>query len=150
MHKLINRILFFSKTIILIIDFILTFYITLMMNSNYNNSIIDLIRINFPLLLILIVLVVSFFFKKGYDNTLFNISSLLALITILIIDIRTIFDQNMVMWIKNSINFYYFKNQIKVIKTLGYSIFIGNMFIICFNNKKMNNDFSNLVTKENS
>ncbi len=148
MLKLLNKILFYSKIIILIIDFIMTLYITLMMNSIYKDNFINLIRINLPFFLILIILVVSFFFKKGEDNIFFNITSFLALTTILIIDIRTIYDQNMVMWIKNSINFYYFRNQIKVIKILGYTIFLGNILIFCFDNNEKKDNFSKLVKKK--
>ena len=78
----------------------------------------------------IIFIVISFFFKEGNQNTIFNVCSFLALITILIIAYRTIFDQNMVMWSKFNSNFYYFKNQIEIIEILGYSIFIGNLLVI--------------------
>ena len=130
MLKLINRLLFFSKIIILLIDFVLTLYIMLMMNSIYNNGVLDIIMTCFSLFLILVIFVVSLIFKKGEDNIFFNISSFFALVTILIIDFRTIFDQNMVMWIKGNMNFYYFRNQLKIIKILGYLVFLGNLLVL--------------------
>ena len=130
MLKIINRILFFSKIIILLIDFVLTLYILLMLNSYAENELMNLILVCLPLLLTLIVFVISFFFNKGNDHTLFNVASTLALIVILIIDIRTIFDQNMVMWTKGNLNFYYFRNQTRVIKILCYTIFINNLLVI--------------------
>ena len=134
--KILNRIIFFTKVFLLLIDFVLTLYIMLMMNSVYQNEIVSLLFTCLPLFCVLIIFVISFFFKEGDNNTIFNISSLLALITILIIAYRTIFDQNMVMWIKSNMNFYYFRNQIKIIKILGYSIFIGNLLII-YHDKKL-------------
>ena len=136
MLKILNRIIFFTKVFLLLIDFVLTLYIMLMMNSVYQNEIVSLLFTCLPLFCVLIIFVISFFFKEGDNNTIFNISSLLALITILIITYRTIFDQNMVMWIKSNMNFYYFRNQIKIIKILGYSIFIGNLLII-YHDKKL-------------
>ncbi len=129
MLKIVNKIIFFLKVFLLLFDFIMTFYIMLMMNSYYENEILNIIFVCLPLFLVLIIFVVSFFFKEGDDNTLFNVSSFLALIAILIVEFRTITDQDMVMWEKISINFYYFRNQIKLIKILGYSIFIGNLLI---------------------
>lgn len=130
MPKLVNGILFFIKIILLLFDFILTLYIMLLMNSLREGELLNLIMVCVPLLLSLIVFVVCFFFKIGNDNLLFNISSILALITILTVDFRTICDRNMVMWIKDNINFYYFRNNINLIKILCYSMFIGNLCTI--------------------
>ncbi len=139
MLKIVNKTIFFLKVFLLLFDLIMTFYIMLMMNSYYENELLNLIFVCLPLFLVLIIFVISFFFKEGDDNTLFNVSSFLALITILIIDYRTICDQNMIMWEKVSLNFYYFKNQMNVIKALGYTIFIGNLLVTYhehMNNKK--------------
>ena len=130
MLKVINRILFFSKIIILLFDFSLTLYIMLMLNSYKEGELLNLIFICLPMLLTLIIFVVSFFFHKGTDNLIFNICSILALFTIFIIDIRTLFDENMVMWLKGNLNFYYFKNHIMLIKSMCYMIFIGNLLLI--------------------
>ena len=137
MLKLINKFTFYFKVILLIIIFTLTLYIMLSMNSYYNgNKLIDLILMCLPFFLMLIVFVVSFFFNEGDKNTFFNVGSMLALIAILIIDFRTIFDKNMVMWIKGNMNFYYFENQILQMKILSYAIFIGNVFLLL--NEKIN------------
>lgn len=130
MTKLINKVLFLIKIILLLLDFILTLYIMLMLNSMREGELGILITTCIPLLLVLIIFVVSFFFRKGNDNLLFNVSTILALLVILVIGIRTIFDQNMTMWIKDKMNFYYFRNQIDLIKILCYSIFFGNLCTI--------------------
>ena len=86
--KILNRIIFFTKVFLLLIDFVLTLYIMLMMNSVYQNEIVSLLFTCLPLFCVLIIFVISFFFKEGDNNTIFNITSLLALITILIIYIK--------------------------------------------------------------
>ena len=134
--KTINKILFFSRLIILLVDFILTLYIMMMLNTYSDGNIGSLVMTCLPLLLTLIVFVVSFFFKKGNNHLLFNVCSILSLITILIIDYRTICDKNMVMWVKSNMNFYYFKNQIGVIKTLCYTTFIGNILLLYIEKNK--------------
>ncbi len=140
MLKVINRILFFTKIIILLFDFSLILYIMLMLNSNREGELLNLFLICLPLFLTLITFVVSFFFHKAADNVIFNFCSLLALIAIFIIVFRTLFDQNMVMWAKDNINFYFFKNNVLLIKVLCYMIFIGNIILI-------NNDYIKEKTK---
>ena len=130
MLKLINKIFFYLKFFLLLFVFVLTLYIMLSMNSYYGNQIKDLLLISLPLFLVLVMFVISLSFKEGDDNTFFNVSCLLALIAILIIDYRTILDKNMVMWLKGNMNFYYFQSQITQIKILSYSIFFGNIFLI--------------------
>lgn len=140
MLKVVNRILFFSKIIILLFDFSLTLYIMLMLNSSREGELLNLFLTCIPIFLTLVIFVISFFFHKGTDNVIFNSCSLLALIAIFIIDFRTLFDQNMVMWVKDNINFYFFRNNVSLIKMLCYMIFIGNIILI-------NNDYIKEKTK---
>ncbi len=130
MLELINKILFYLKVILLLIVFTLSLYIMLSMHAYYHSGIKDLLLVCIPLFLVLVIFVVSFFFKEGDTNTFFNVSCLLALIAILIIDYRTIFDKNMLLWIRGNLNFYYYQNQMTQIKILSYGIFIGNLALI--------------------
>lgn len=129
MIEMINKVMFYFKLILLLLVFTLTLYILFSMYDYYKTGFWNLILISLPLLLSLIMFVLSFFFKVGDDKTLFNVGCILALIAILIIDYRSIFDKNMVLWVKGKINFYYFQNQITQIKILCYSIFIGNLVL---------------------
>ena len=129
MIEMINKVMFYFKLILLLLVFTLTLYILFSMYDYYKTGFWNLILISLPLLLSLIMFVLSFFFKVGDDKTLFNVGCILALIAILIIDYRSIFDKNMVLWVKGEINFYYFQNQITQIKILCYSIFIGNLVL---------------------
>ena len=130
MINLINKVLFYGKTILHIIVFCLTLYILLRMYDYYNDGVMNIMMVFLPMLLVLIVFVISFFFDEGNKNTFFNIANFIALLSIAIICLRTLFDKNMIMGIKENINYYYFQNQITQIKILSYLIFIGNSLLI--------------------
>jgi len=144
MFDLINKVLFYIKVILLLLTLTLTLYILLAMNDYYGNEIVNLILICLPLLLVLIIFTVSFIFKDGDNNLFFNIASFIALIAILIIDLRAILDKNMVLWIRGNLNFYYFQNQMMQIKILSYCIFVGNVLVIY--NEKYN---KKIINKKN-
>ena len=142
MLDLINKFLFYVKVILLLLVFTLILYILLSMNDYYGNQIINLVLICLPLLMVLIIFVISYFFKEGDNNTFFNVGCLLSLIAILVVCIRTIFDKNMVLWMRGNLNFYYFQNQMTQIKILSYCIFIGNLLLI-YEDKKIDNKGKN-------
>ncbi len=138
MIDLVNKLIFYFKVILLIIIFTLTLYILLSMNSYYgSNNIINFVVMCLPFILLLFIFVFSFLYKKGEKNTFFNVASTIALIAILIIDYRTIFDKNMVLWIKGNMNFYYFENQMLQMEILSYAMVIGNSILII--HEKYNN-----------
>ena len=138
MHSLINKMFFYGKTILHIIVFCLVLYIMLMMQDYYKDKILTLITTFIPMLLVLSVFIISFFFDKGNKNVFFNIANFFALLSISLICFRTLFDKNMIMGIKENINYYYFQNQLVQIKILSYMIFLGNGCLLYqeFVNKK--------------
>lgn len=138
MINLINKILFYGKVILHIVVFCLTLYILFRMYDYYKDSVTNVFMVFLPMLLVSIVFVVSFFFEIGSKNTFVNLANFLALLSIAIICLRTLFDKNMIMGIKDNINYYYFQNQLLQIKLLSYLIFIGNSLLIYQekNNKK--------------
>lgn len=148
MFDLINKVLFYVKVILLLLTLTLTLYILLSMNDYYGNEIVNLILICLPLLLVLIIFTVSFIFKDGDNNLFFNVASFIALIAILIIDLRAILDKNMVLWIRGNLNFYYFQNQMTQIKILSYCIFIGNVLVIY--NERYNKKIINKKNKKSN
>ncbi len=136
MANIINRIVLYLKVILLLYIFTLTLYIMLMMNDCFGNQITNIFLVSLPLLLVLIIFVLNLFFNQNRHNTFFNIGCFLALIAILMIDLRTIFDENMVSWVKNGMNYYYFQNQMTQIKLLCYLMFVGNLLLFCSHAKK--------------
>ena len=134
--NIINKILFYVKIILLLLSFTLSLYIMMMMYDKYSTGIGKLFLLFIPMFLSLITFVVSFFFKDGNNSILFNVSSALALLAIVIICIRSLVDKNMVLNIKDGINFYYFENQLRQIKILMYMIFFGNLVLFYKERKK--------------
>lgn len=138
MLKLLNKILFYGKIVLHIIAFCFVFYIMLRMQDYYHSGFLDLILLFIPMFLITIVFVVSFFFDKGNKNAFFNVACFLSLLAIVIICARVLFDKNMILGIKDKINFYFFQNQISQIKLLYYMTFIVNCLLI-YQDKVENN-----------
>ena len=136
MTKLINRILFYTKVVFLLIAFIITLYILLMRMDINGSSILSLLPMFIPLFGVLCVFVFSFFLNKGDNNLFFNIGCVLVLLAIIIIDYRTLFDNNIISVTKININ--YFDGQIIRIKLILYLTIIGNILLI-LKEKKENN-----------
>lgn len=130
MLNLLNKMFFYGKIFLHIIVFSISLYILLMMHDRYNFSAFSIIMVFIPMVLVLISFVINFFFDKGNKNILFNLANFIVLLSILIICLRTLFDKNMIMGIKENINFYFFQNHLKQIKILCYLIFIGNGLIL--------------------
>ena len=79
MSKLINKILFYSKIVFLLIAFVLTLYILLIRMDTNDLSALSIFPLFIPLLLVLIVFVFSFFLNIGNDNIFFNIVGVTSL-----------------------------------------------------------------------
>ena len=139
MINLFNKVIFYLKIIVLVISFSLTLYISFMIQDYYGNQVGTIISLFVPMLLMLLIFVISFFFDEGNKNIFFNIASFISLLAIMIIALRTIFDKNMVTLAREKINYYFFQNQIKQIKILSYMIFLGNVLLI-YNEKSKKGD----------
>ena len=133
MDKLINRILFISKIILLIIAFVVSLYISLIKMDTYELSILSIVPLFLPLLLVLIAFVFSFFLNIARENTLFNIVCILVLLAIIIIDYRTIFDKNIIS--NTIINLRFFDLEAGKIEIMLYLTFISNVLLIIYDKK---------------
>lgn len=128
MKKIVNSCLFYSKIVLLLIAFTLTLYISFSINA-IEKDLLSIFLVGLPLFLILVLFMLSIFKDSVKENTLFNLASTFALLAIIIIDYRTIFDKNMVLWHDFSLNIYYFMNALFQIKLLGYLMVIGNILL---------------------
>ena len=138
MKKIINSFLFYSKIILLLIAFTLTLYIIFSMNAYYRRNVINIILVGIPLFLVLLMFVLSIFKDTVKDNLFFNLASVLSIVAIIIIDYRTIFDSNMVLWIDSKMNFLFSLNSVIVSGS-----YINNFF-------NLNLAFSKLDTRISS
>ena len=133
MTELINKIFFYTKVVFLLIAFAITLYILLMRMDINGLSIFSIIPLFIPLLLLLIVFVFSFFLNIGNDNIFFNLVCVLVLLSIIIIDCRTIFDSNIIS--KFQLNLNYFDILTNKIKIMLYLTFISNILLIIYDKK---------------
>ena len=133
MDKLINKILFYTKIIFLLIAFVITLYILLIRMDTNGLSAWSIFPLFIPLFLVLIVFVFSFFLNISDDNIIFNLSCVLVLLAIIVIDYRTIFDSNIISNTKINLNF--FDLQINKLKIMLYLTFISNILLMIYEKK---------------
>ena len=133
MDKIINRILFYGKIILLLITFSITLYILLIRMDTNNLSAWTIFPLFIPLLLVLIAFIFGLFLNIGRDNLFFNIVCLLVLLAIIIIDYRTIFDNNIISVTKININ--YFDMYTNKIKIMLYLMLISNILLVIYEKK---------------
>ena len=86
-----------------------------------------------PLLLVLIIFVFSFFLNIGKDNIFFNLTCVLVLLAIIIIDYRTIFDSNIIS--KTKINLKFFDLSTSKMEIMLYLTFISNILLMIYDKK---------------
>ena len=133
MDKLINKILFYTKIVFLLITVVVTLYILLMRIDINNMDAWSIFPLFIPLLLVLIVFIFSFILNVGNENLLFNLVCVLVLLAIIFIDYRTIFDNNIISSTKINLNF--FDLQTNRIKVMLYLMFISNILLIIYEKK---------------
>ena len=156
MIKLLNKFLFHIKNIILPINLLITIYIVVCMFSRLGKNLtgsnfLEFLEIVFPFMFLLFLWLINLFLKheKIQNNTFYNITSTLVMITISIFCYRTLMDENMLFWHKYGykVNFNYFSDQIPPIKVMLYGLSISNILLICENFIK--NDNSKIENKKN-
>ena len=133
MDKIINKILFYTKIILLLIVFTVTLYILFMKMDIYSKNIISLLPMFIPLLLVLIIFIFSLFLNIGKNNLFFNIVCVLVLLSIIIIDYRTLYDSNIISKVR--FNFNYFDLLVNKMIFMLYLIFISNILLIIYDKK---------------
>ncbi len=134
MNKLINRVFFYTKIIFLLIAFTTTLYILLIRMDSYSLPITSILSLFIPLLLVLIIFIFSLFLNIGKDNIFFNIICILVLLAIMLVNYRTIFDNNIIS--NTQINLNYFDLNTNKIIIMSYLMFIANILLIIYEKKK--------------
>ena len=133
MDKIINKILFGTKIICLLVAFTITLYILLIRMDTYGLSVLSIIPLFIPMLLLLITFVFSLFLNIGKNNIFFNIACVLVLLAIIVIDYRVLFDHNIIS--KTNINLYFFDLASNKIKVMLYLSFISNILLMIYEKK---------------
>ncbi len=146
MLKILNKLLFHLKNILLPILLMLTIYIVMFMfqrleKNPFNGDFMEFIKIVFPFVLLIILNIINLVFNQNTieNNTYYNITSILVMITIGIFCYRAIFDSNMIFWHKYGykLNFNYFSDQISSIKVMLYGLSLANIILMISNSLKI-------------
>lgn len=134
MEKVLNLFLNILKMFLLLISFVLTFYIVV---NNYNRLGINAFHSisNFiPYFFLFILLSINFIFKQKevLNNTFYNICCCLVFILNLFVVYRTLYDSNMVLYIRlgYDMNFNYFTDMFLPIKLLISILCLSNIIMI--------------------
>ena len=134
MDKIINKGLFLMKILILLVAFTVTLYILFIRMDIYELSALSLFPIFIPSLLLLIIFIFGLFLNIGKNNMFFNVICITVLLSILVIDYRTLFDTNIIS--NTKINLHYFDLFINKIEIMLYLTFISNILLIIYEKKK--------------
>ena len=135
MTKILNKLIYILKNILLPLTFIATIYITVFMFKRlekdiFGANLFEFLKVVIPFIILLILILVNSFLniKTVKDN----ITSFIVLITISIFCYRALLDQNMFLWHKYgyNINFNYFSDQIASIQVMLYGLSLANILLI--------------------
>ena len=139
MTKILNKLIYILKNILLPLTFIATIYITVFMFKRlekdiFGANLFDFLKVVIPFIILLILILVNSFLniKTVKDNIFYNLTSFIVLITISIFCYRALLDQNMFLWHKYgyNINFNYFSDQIASIQVMLYGLSLANILLI--------------------
>ena len=139
MIKIINKLCYYIKNILLPIVFFATLYILGFMFQRLNKQVfganfLEFVQVALPFVILIILLIVNTLLKHyNVKNCFFyNFTSFLVMLTIFFFCYRALFDKNMYMWHKYTykINFNYFSDQIGPIKVMLYMLSFANVVLI--------------------
>jgi len=139
MLKLLNKLFYIVKNIMLPILLCATIYIIVFMFQRLEKEIfganfMEFLGVIGPFLILIILIILNSFLKHDNvrDNIFYNLVSFLVVITIFIFCYRALFDQNMFLWHKYNyqINFNYFADQVAPIKIMLYGLSIANILLM--------------------
>ena len=139
MTKILNKLIYILKNILLPLTFIATIYITVFMFKRlekdiFGANLFEFLKVVIPFIILLILILVNSFLniKAVKDNIFYNLTSFIVLITISIFCYRALLDQNMFLWHKYgyNINFNYFSDQIASIQVMLYGLSLANILLI--------------------
>lgn len=142
MVKVFNKLFNVLKVFLLLLDLIIILYITLFMyyrlgKNVFDNSFFEFCGIMLPFVVLLTLFAINFSLKQKdiINDTFYNCSCVIAFLTILFINYRTLGDQNMIFRTTEgfNINFTYFSDQITQVKTLVYLMSLTNILLIIKN-----------------
>lgn len=134
MDKILNIFLLILKMLLLLTCFVFTFFIIINMYKRLEKDMVDAF-INFvPFFLLFLLFSINLILrqKSVMQCTFYNITCCLVLAMVLFTVYRTLFDSNMVAFIRlgYNINFNYFADMIAPIKAMLYILCVVNILLM--------------------
>ena len=148
MTKILNKIFFNLKNIILvllipIVYFIIAFMFERIGKEMFGKDLLEFVGVLFPFALLIILILINIIFKQSEvkDNLYYNITSFLCMIVICIFCYRATMDSNMYFLNKyeHHINYNYFADQVAPIKIMLYGLSISNILLMISGALKVDN-----------
>lgn len=134
MIKILNGIFRFLKYILWFVAFGMTFYIVLGMYTRLDKNMIQSISLFVPYFILIALFVINKLCHQDQiiNNIFYNLTCCLALLTIIVVALRALFDTNMVLnkIMGYDINFFYFNDFLMFMKVMIYGLCIGNIFFL--------------------
>lgn len=159
MVKILNKLFYILKNIMLPILLLATIYIVAYMfqrleKNMFGEDLYEFIFIIVPYLLLIILSFINFtFYQKSVSkNFFYNITSFIIMLTIGVFCYRALFDSNMILWHRYgyNINFHYFSDQIAPIKVMLYGLSVANILLMIEGYIKLPKEEVKTVNKKNN
>ena len=139
MIKVLNKILFHLKNIMLIILVPITVYIVGYMferlgKEMFGENMLEFVQVLLPFILLIILISINMIAKQKevQENFYYNMTSFLCMLVIAIFCYRALMDSNMYFLNKYTyhINFNYFADQIAPTKIMLYGLSVSNILLM--------------------
>ena len=141
MKEIINKILSVLKYILFFIALGLSLYITLFMYKRIDKNITESLLTFLPYLVLFGLFIFNMILKhKQVNNLFYNVTCLLVFLVTIIVDLRSLFDTNMVLneIMGYRINFNFFSDYIPFMTVMMWGLIVSNVFfILSKSNKKI-------------
>lgn len=134
MIKILNKMLYVLKLLLLLVSFGLSFYIITFMYQRLEKSLVEAIPVFLPYVFIFVVTAINMIGdqKAVKDNFFYNAVSCLVFSLFIYVGYRAIFDPFMIARIRlgYNINFNYYSDMISPLQIMLYGLTFANIFLM--------------------
>ena len=152
MKDILSKVFCFLKYILLVISFGLVFYGIMMTYSRLEKSLSDAVYVFLPFFVVLILFLVSLIVRseKINNNLLFNFVACFVFITIIMVCLRSIYDDKMLLFYRYEMNFNpaFFADNLSIIEVMLYMVGGANSLLLLSHfNSRSNTKTVNVINK---
>ena len=134
MKDILSKLFGFFKYILLIVSFGLVLYGIMMTYSRLEKPLTDAVSVFLPFVVVLVMFLISLIVgsSKVNNNLLFNFVSCFVFITIIVVCLRSLFDDKMILFYKYQMNFNpaFFADNLSIIEVMLYMIGSANALLL--------------------